>query len=89
MSDKTGAHNGSRDEKPSAAWTRYQRYRRGVRMGQAIMLVAAVVASVHLLLHLGIFGMPPTGWDDLLVGYPTAGGFLLGGAILAGRRAPR
>lgn len=71
------------------AWKRYGRYRRGVRVGQVVMVVAGVIATVHLLAHLGALGGPPTGWQDLLVGYPAAGLIFLGGAYLAGRTAPK
>jgi len=47
------------------------------------------VAVVHLLAHFGAFGSQPTGWEDLLVGYPAAGLLFLGGAYLAGRIAPK
>lgn len=69
--------------------SRYVRYRRGVRVGQFVMLVGGAVAVVHLLAHFGAFGAQPTGWDDLLVGYPAAGLIFLGGAYLAGRTAPK
>ncbi len=69
--------------------SRYARYRRGVRTGQLVMLVAGAVAVVHLLAHFGAFGSQPTGWEDLLVGYPAAGLLFLGGAYLAGRIAPK
>lgn len=71
------------------ALARYVRYRRGVRIGQLVMAVAAGVALVHLLAHLGAFGTEPSGWEDLLVGYPAAGLLFLGGAYLAGRTAPK
>lgn len=69
--------------------SRYARYRLAVRAGQLVMLVAGAVAVVHLFAHLGSFGSQPTGWEDLLVGYPAAGLLFLGGAYVAGRIAPK
>ncbi len=67
----------------------YLRYRRGVRAGQLVMTVAVGVALVHMVAHFGAFGAQPTGWEDLLVGYPAAGFLFLGGAYLAGRNPPK
>ncbi len=77
---------GSRGDNPLAE---YVRYRRGVRAGQLVMIVAVGVALVHMLAHFGGFGAQPTGWEDLLVGYPAAGLLFLGGAYLAGRNPPK
>lgn len=68
---------------------RYARYRRAVRAGQLVMVVAVVMVAVHMLTHFGAFGAQPSGWQDLLVGYPMAAMLFLGGAILAGRIAPK
>ena len=67
----------------------YVRYRRGVRAGQLVMIVAGAMALVHLFAHMGAFGGQPSGWTDLLVGYPSAGVLFLGGAYLAGRNPPK
>jgi hypothetical protein len=67
----------------------YVRYRRGVRAGQLVMMVAVGVALVHMVAHFGGFSAQPTGWEDLLVGYPAAGLLFLGGAYLAGRNPPK
>ncbi|CAG7600901.1 hypothetical protein ACFPZL_02160 [Leucobacter soli] len=66
----------------------YRRHRRLVRLGQLLMLLGAVILIVHWLAHLETFGpTQPEGWIDLVAGYPMGGLFLLGGGILAGRRA--
>jgi len=49
------------------------------------MAVGVLIAVVHLLGHLGALGAQPSGWQDLAVGYPTAGVIFLGGAIAAGQ----
>jgi hypothetical protein len=75
---------------PSAEETARRNYRRKrifVRAGQAIMLVGAVVAIVHWLTHLEVFGSAqPAIWLDLVAGYPMAAILLIVGAIMAGRK---
>lgn len=63
----------------------YRRKRRTIRAGQAIMAVGLAIGALHLLEHIGAFGRQPSGWEDLLVGYPTAGLVVLAGGIVAGR----
>lgn len=63
----------------------YRRKRRTIRLGQALMALGGLIAVVHLLGHLGAFSVQPSGWQDLAVGYPTAGVIFLGGAIAAGQ----
>lgn len=89
MVEKRSGQRGSGPQGGGDALARYVRYRRGVRAGQVVMLVAGAVAVVHMFAHFGAFGVQPTGWEDLLVGYPTAGLLFLGGAYLAGRTAPK
>jgi len=60
-----------------------------VRLGQALMIVGAIVAATHWLAHIEAFGPgQPPGWLDLAAGYPTGVLLLLAGAILAGRKRP-
>jgi len=64
-------------------------HRRLVRLGQALMIVGAIVAATHWLAHIEAFGPgQPPGWLDLAAGYPTGVLLLLAGAILAGRKRP-
>jgi len=63
----------------------YKRKRRTIRLGQVLMVLGVLVAGVHLLGHLGALGDQPSGWQDLAVGYPSAGFLFLGGAIAAGQ----
>ncbi len=64
----------------------YVKPRRLVRLGQALMAVAALVAAVHLAQHLA---SSPSGVTDLVAGYPAAGVVFIVGAVLAGRAEPR
>lgn len=51
------------------------------------MLAGVVVAIVHWLMHLEIFGPgQPEGWVDLAAGYPMGALLLLVGAVIAGRK---
>lgn len=73
-------------EDPQRAW---RRHRLLVRVGQALMAAGAIVAIIHWLAHLEVFGPgQPSGWLDLVAGYPTGALLLITGAILAGRRRP-
>jgi hypothetical protein len=78
-----GVHQKTANVRDKAA--EYRRKRRTIRLGQALMVLGALVAVVHLLGHLGVFGGEPSGWQDLAVGYPSAGALFLGGAIAAGQ----
>ena len=64
----------------------YRSHRRKVRAGQALMAVGIVIAAVHALQHLAT---SPSGFVDLVAGYPAAGLIFLVGAVLAGRAEPK
>lgn len=64
----------------------YGRYRRRVRLGQVFMVVGAIIAAVHVVMHLA---GSPSGWTDLAAGYPTAGLVFIAGALLAGQTEPK
>lgn len=64
----------------------YSRYRRRVRLGQALMVVGGIIAAVHVVMHLS---GSPSGWTDILAGYPTAGLIFLAGAWFAGQNEPK
>ncbi len=59
--------------------------------GWALVSLAIIIGAGHLLAHLGWRPLPLTmGWQDLLVGYPTAALLGIAGLIyLSQRRAPR
>ena len=78
-----GSHTKPEGTRDKAA--EYRRKRRTIRLGQVLMVLGVVVAVVHMVGHLGAFGNEPSGWQDLAVGYPTAGLLFLGGAIAAGQ----
>lgn len=63
----------------------YRRRRRLVRLGQFLMTAGAVIAVVHWLGHVGVFGGQPSSVVDLLAGYPAAAVVFVLGAILAGQ----
>ena len=49
----------------------------------ALMILAVVVAAQHLIAHAGERPLPLTmGWQDLLVGYPTAAVLAIAGLIV-------
>lgn len=58
-------------------------------VGWALAAAAALVGAVHWLAHLGWRPIPLSmGWQDLLVGYPTAGLLAIAAAVsLGGKRA--
>lgn len=64
----------------------YRRYRRRVRLGQALMAVGGTIAAVHLVMHLA---GSPSGWTDLAAGYPLAGLIFVAGVWLAGQIEPK
>jgi peptidoglycan/LPS O-acetylase OafA/YrhL len=77
------------DKPPSRkpdALARWQRHRRLVRLGQALMALGVLVVVVHLVMHLST---SPSGWVDLTLGYPTGALLALAGAVLAGRSEPK
>ncbi len=54
-------------------------------VGWAVAAVAVLVGGVHWLAHLGWRPIPLSmGWQDLLVGYPTAGLAAIAAAVLLG-----
>ena len=66
-----------------------RRHPRHGRVGPAQMAARASGALKHWLAHLEVFGPgQPSGWLDLVAGYPTGALLLITGAILAGRRRP-
>ena len=73
------------DRKAAARRAERLKNRRLVRIGQATMGVAALVALTHLLMHLQVFGSQPSNLLDLVAGYPMAAVLALVGGILAGR----
>ena len=56
----------------------------------ALFGLALLVAAQHVLAHLGWRPVPiGMGWQDLLIGYPTAGALAVIAAVVAGPRSPR
>lgn len=64
----------------------YRRRRHLIRVGQAIMVVAVVLALEHVGAHLGAFGGQPSVAVDLVAGWPLAGLLFIVGAMFAGQR---
>lgn len=84
--DASGGWQTAAERKAALRRAERRRKRRLVRTGQAVMLVAVLIAVTHMLAHLQAWGGgPPSGLADLLVGYPTAGVLFVVGAILAGQ----
>ena len=73
------------DRKAAERRDQRRKTRRLVRTGQALMVLAALVALTHLAMHLQVFGAQPSNLLDLVAGYPAAAILGLIGAILAGR----
>lgn len=63
----------------------YRRKRRLLRLGQVLMAASVAMGILHVVTHLGVFGGQPSGWVDLLAGYPMAGVLFVAGAIAAGQ----
>lgn len=78
-------HRPSSSNQPDAL-VEYRNHRRKVRIGQVLMAVGIVVAAVHAFQHLAT---SPSGFIDLVAGYPMAGLVFLAGAMLAGRAEPK
>jgi hypothetical protein len=91
---KRKQHRNARDDekatpllsKEDEARRKYRRKRRFLRTGQIIMLAGALIAVSHWFAHVGMFGAQPSLWTDFWIGYPTAGLFLIAGAITAGQK---
>ncbi len=64
---------------------RWKRHQQMVRLGQVLMGIGAAIVLVHVIMHLK---GNPSGWTDLIAGYPTGGLVAIVGAVLAGRRPP-
>lgn len=65
---------------------RWQRHDRMVWLGKVLMGGGVLIVLVHVIMHLT---GSPSGWTDLIAGYPTGGIVAMVGAVLAGRRAPQ
>lgn len=66
---------------------KYRRRRRNLRIGQAIMIIGALVAIIHWLMHLEAFGPgQPAGWTELVAGYPMGLLLVVAGAIVSSRK---
>ncbi|MEV8252311.1 hypothetical protein AB0O87_15475 [Microbacterium sp. NPDC076768] len=66
---------------------RYRRRQRNLRIGQAIMVIGALVVVIHWLTHLEAFGPgQPEGWIDLVAGYPMGLLLVIIGAIVSSRK---
>ncbi|NEK95470.1 hypothetical protein GCU67_15040 [Modestobacter muralis] len=63
----------------------YRRKRRNVRIGQVLMALGVLIAVTHWLGHIGAFGDQPSGFVDLVAGYPAAAVVFILGAVLAGQ----
>lgn len=64
----------------------YQRQRRKIRLGQALMVFGIVLGLIHVIAHLAPPGQQPSGLVDLAVGYPAAALLIIIGAVLAGQK---
>jgi hypothetical protein len=74
------------ERKAAERRARYRRKRRIIRSGQVLMAVGVVIAVVHLLAHMEAFGGQPSGFVDLVAGYPIAALIFFAGAVAAGQR---
>lgn len=54
-------------------------------VGAGLMLLGLVIGVGHVFEHLLVLRLIPLGWQDLLIGYPTAGVLILTGFVLVGR----
>jgi hypothetical protein len=68
------------------AQRRYRRRRQLIRVGQVIMVAAALLALEHVGAHLGAFGGQPSIVVDLVAGWPLAALLFIIGAIFTGQR---
>lgn len=67
---------GDRGRAPATPAERAEQSRRRAlrrRAGQALLLVALVMAVTHLFEHAGVLRFMPLGAEDLLLGWPMAG----------------
>ncbi|TSD93816.1 hypothetical protein FOS14_22335 [Skermania sp. ID1734] len=66
----------------------YRRERRRKGLGWLLVSAAVAMAAFHVLTHLEAWRfLPSPQWQDLLVGYPTAGVIALAGFTLITMRA--
>lgn len=79
----------AREQQEKAAERRRQhlRGRRRSRIAYVLFGLAVLVAGSHIVEHLGVFQLLSPGWQDLLIGYPTAGILAVAGGMLPPGRA--
>jgi len=85
--DQRRARSTQHDQTEAAE--RRRRARRGivlVRIGVVVMVLAVLLAAVHMFRHLGA---NPGALEDLTVGYPAAGGLFVIGLLLWGGNGAR
>lgn len=63
----------------------YRRLRRRRAAGWVLVALGVVMAVVHMISHLGRLQL--LGYQDLLIGYPTAAVLVLAGVVLIGSTA--
>ncbi len=54
-------------------------------VGAVLIALGFVVAAAHIVEHLDYLRLMSPGWQDLLIGYPTAGLLILAGFVLVGQ----
>ncbi len=84
--DKDKSRSQEAKPTPEELQRRYLRKRRFLRIGQAVMLIGALVAVNHWLAHTGLYGEQPAFWLDWVAGYPMGGLLIVAGAMLAGHK---
>lgn len=77
--------NKNRDDSGRSLAERWKRHQQMVRLGQVLMGIGGAIVLVHVIMHLR---GNPSGWTDLIAGYPAGGFVAIAGAVLAGRRVP-
>lgn len=66
-----------------------RRYGRRRQLGWTLLVLGAVVAATHLLSHAEAVDLRMSaGWQDLLIGYPTAALFVIIAAVSLGQIHP-
>ncbi|NUP30390.1 MAG: hypothetical protein HOV66_18715 [Streptomycetaceae bacterium] len=66
---------------------RYRKLRLHRTFAIALFCLAVAIAVSHVLEHAGAFQLMSPGWQDLLLGYPTAGLLaIIGGMLLPANR---
>ena len=85
---RRGGGDPGRSARRSMYTAAYRRHRRRRALGWVLAGLGVVVGGAHVVTHLGYFQvLPSLGLQDVVMGYPTAGGLVVAALVLLGGRS--